>query len=281
MKYGIYSPAFGEFSDPRVLAELAHVADDAGWDGFFLWDHIYFSAPGAPIAPIGDPWVTLAAMAAATSRIKIGTYVTPLPRRRPWQLAREVVTLDHLSNGRVVLGVGIGEDRFGREYSAFGEPTDNLTHGEMLDEGLDVLNGLWSGEPFTYHGKHYRIDDVTFLPRPVQPHIPIWAGGWWPNKKPFRRAARYDGIAPVGVQGRLRSDDYREMLAYVAGFREGDRPFDVVRAAKLPEGEPGAVAGAITEYEDAGVTWWLEPIEDDMAPLDDLRARIRKGPPVG
>lgn len=279
MKYGINSPGFGQFADPRVLAELAHIADDAGWDGYFIWDHVYFTAPGAPIAPIGDPWVTLAGMAAATSRIRLGTHVTPLPRRRPWKLAREVVTLDHLSNGRVTLGLGIGEDRFGREYSAFGEPADDRLHGEMLDEGIEVLRGLWSGEPFNYDGRHYHIDDVTFLPRPVQPDIPIWIGAWWPNKKPFRRAARCDGIAPIGAEGRLTPDDYREILAYISQFRDSDRPFDVSRTAMIPEGGPGEVADAIAPYEQAGVTWWLMPLEDDMGTLDEMRALVSKGPP--
>ncbi|HET9496200.1 MAG TPA: TIGR03619 family F420-dependent LLM class oxidoreductase [Chloroflexia bacterium] len=279
MRYGINSPGFGQFADPRLLAELARLAEDAWWDGYFIWDHVYFGAPGAPPAPIGDPWVTLAAMAAATSRIRLGTHVTPLPRRRPWKLAREVVTLDHLSNGRFTLGLGIGEDRFGREYSAFGEPTDDRLHGEMLDEGIDVLRGLWSGEPFSCHGKHYHIDDVTFLPRPVQPTIPIWIGAWWPHKKPFRRAARCDGIAPIGAEGRLSPVDYRDILAYVAQFRESGLPFDVSRTAFLPEGSPAEAAAAIAEYEQAGVTWWLQPLEDDMGTLDDLRAIVRKGPP--
>jgi probable F420-dependent oxidoreductase len=279
MKYGINSPGFGQFADPRVLAELAHIADDAGWDGYFIWDHVYFTAPGAPIAPIGDPWVTLAAMAAATSHIRLGTHVTPLPRRRPWKLAREVVTLDHLSNGRITLGLGIGEDRFGREYSAFGEPADDRLHGEMLDEGIEVLRGLWSGEPFNYDGRHYHIDDVTFLPRPVQPDIPIWIGAWWPNKKPFRRAARCDGIAPIGAEGRLAPDDYREILAYISQFRDSDRPFDVSRTAMIPSGSPAETADAIAPYEQAGVTWWLMPLEDDMGSLDEMRALVSKGPP--
>ena len=189
MKYAIYSPGFGAFSDPRILAGLAHDAEDAGWDGFFLWDHVLFTMFGN--APIGDPWITLAAMATATERIRLGTLVTPVPRRRPWMLARELTTLDHLSHGRMVLGVGIGEDRFGREYSAFGEPSGAATHAVMLDEGLDVITGLWRGEPFSYSGQHYHVEDVTFLPTPIQrPRIPIWVAGNWPHKKPFRRAAQ-------------------------------------------------------------------------------------------
>jgi alkanesulfonate monooxygenase SsuD/methylene tetrahydromethanopterin reductase-like flavin-dependent oxidoreductase (luciferase family) len=278
MKFGIYSPGFGLFSNPRPLAELAHEAEDAGWDGYFLWDHILFTQFGD--APVGDPWVTLAAMAMTTSQIKLGTLVTPMARRRPWKLAREVTTLDHLTGGRVVLGVGLGKDVFGCEFSAFGEVADDKTHAEMLDEGLDVLGGLWGGEPFSYQGKHFSVDDVAFLPRPLQkPRIPIWLGGSWPNKAPFRRAARWDGISPGAVSGGLSPEHYREMLAYIGQFRTSNEPFDMVRPAPLPVGDASRVFEIIAEYEQAGVTWWLVPIEDDMGTLDELRNRIRQGPP--
>jgi alkanesulfonate monooxygenase SsuD/methylene tetrahydromethanopterin reductase-like flavin-dependent oxidoreductase (luciferase family) len=285
MRFGIYSPAFGAFSDPRVLADLAHEAEESGWDGYFLWDHVMFSAgpvrpPNPQNAPMADPWVTLAAMAMTTSRIRLGPVVTPVARRRPWKLAREAVSLDILAGGRAVLGVGIGGDQYGREFSAFGEPPDDHTHAEMLDEGLEVITGLWSGEPFSYQGKHYHVDNVQFLPRPVQqPRIPIWVAGNWPNKKPFRRAARWDGVAAGSVTGRLTPDDYREMATYINEFRTSTSPFDIVRTAMLPPGEPGEVAEAIAEYEQAGVTWWLVPLEDDMGPIEELRARIHKGPP--
>src|SRR5579884_3931949 len=145
MRYALNLPAFGEFADVRVLAALAREAEDAGWDGFFIWDHIQ-SERGRSVA---DPWVALAAIAVKTERIRIGALVTPLPRRRPWKFARETATLDHLSGGRLIVGVGIGGEWY-REYSAFGEPVDDKTHAAQLDEGLDVLVGLWSGEPFSY-----------------------------------------------------------------------------------------------------------------------------------
>jgi len=275
VKYGIYSPGFGAFSNPQILAELARDAEDAGWDGFFLWDHVHFAD-----APIGDPWITLTVMATVTSHIRLGTVITPVPRRRPWKLAREVVTLDHLSLGRAILGVGIGDDRWGREYSAFGEQMDERVRGEMLDEGLDILAGLWSGKAFSYEGKHYHLDHVTFLPEPLQkPRIPVWVAATWPNRKPFRRAARWDGVITASGQGGLTPANYREIRTYVDQFRQDDAPYDVVRPAGLPTGDRGAVAEAIAEYEEAGVTWWLVPLEDDMGPLDELGRRVRNGPP--
>lgn len=287
MKYAVYSPGFGAFSDPRVLARLASIAEEAGWDGFFLWDHILFGIPsspadrnGTPCAPIGDPWVTLSAMAACTSRIKLGTVITPLPRRRPWKLARECVTLDYLSGGRLILGVGLGSDQFGREYSAFGEPADDLTHAQMLDEGLEVIAGLWSGEPFSYHGQHYHVDNVTFLPKPLQePRIPIWVAATWPNKRPFRRSARLSGVIPASHHERLFPSEYREMAGYIRQFRPVDEPFDMIRPANLPAGAPEQVIEMVSEFEEAGVTWWLVPVEDDMGSIEQIEAVIQQGPP--
>jgi alkanesulfonate monooxygenase SsuD/methylene tetrahydromethanopterin reductase-like flavin-dependent oxidoreductase (luciferase family) len=257
---------------------MAREAEDAGWDGYFLWDHILFTMFGN--APMGDPWVSLAAMAMATSRIKLGTLVTPLPRRHIGKLARETATLDLMSEGRLVLGVGIGHDRNGREYSAFGENADDRTRGEMLDEGLEVLTGLWSGKPFSFEGKHYRVDDVEFLPRPVQePRIPIWVAGTWPHKKPFRRAAQWDGVASQAERGGLKPTDYRDIVRYIRQYRESDAPFDVIRPSPLPAGEAHRIAETIGEYEEAGVTWWMVPFEDDMGTLDELHSFVRKGPP--
>jgi alkanesulfonate monooxygenase SsuD/methylene tetrahydromethanopterin reductase-like flavin-dependent oxidoreductase (luciferase family) len=169
MKFAFDTPQFGAFADPRLLAQLAHEAEDAGWDAFFLWDHIQVGWPD----PVADPWIALAAIAMATSRILIGPIVTPLYRRHPWKLARETVTLDHLSGGRVVLGVGLGDDVFG-EIRTFDGPMDPRTRAAMLDEGLAVLLGLWSAEKFSFEGAHYTIRDAQFLPAPLQkPRIPI------------------------------------------------------------------------------------------------------------
>src|SRR5689334_13471095 len=179
---------------------MARDAEAAGWDGFFLWDHVILWP-----TPTCDPWVALAAVALATERVRIGPLVTPLPRRRITKLARETVTLDHLSNGRLVLGVGIGLGPWEWEY--LGEETDLRTRGAMLDEGLELLTKLWSGEPVMHEGRFYTCrgdkgpNDPTpiptpFLPRPVQPRIPVWVAGTWPKKPPFRRAARWDGVVP-------------------------------------------------------------------------------------
>ncbi len=176
MKFGISTINFGWFADTDLLIEVAVEAEDAGWDGFFLWDHLLVFHP-KPVVPFVDPWIALTAIAVNTKRMRIGTMVTPLPRRRPWKLARETVTLDHISKGRLTLGVGIGAPPE-VEYGLFGEETSARIRAEKLDESLDILTGLWSGESFSHHGKHYNLSEMTFLPKPRQePRIPIWVGG--------------------------------------------------------------------------------------------------------
>ena len=168
MKFSFNIQNFAPFDDVHRVVELAKEAEAGGWDGFFLWDHIHWDGP-----PMLDPWVTLAAIAMATERIRFGALVTPLARRRPWTLARETVTLDHLSRGRLIVGAGLGFP-VDVEFERLGEETDDRVRAQKLDEGLDILTGLWSGEPFSYQGEHYQLDNVTFLPRPVQqPRIPI------------------------------------------------------------------------------------------------------------
>lgn len=272
MKFAINIPNFGSFDDARAVADLAREAEAAGWDGFFIWDHVLWTAPENQ--PLADPWVTLAAIATATTRIRFGPMVTPLPRRRPWQVARAAATLDQLSGGRLVLGVGIGGDWFG-DYSRFGESPDQKAHGAMLDEALDVLQGLWSGEPFSYQGEHYTINDVQFLPRPVQqPRIPIWVAGMWPGTKPFRRAARWDGVSPLSHDDNatLQPDEIRAMRAYIAQHRASDELFDVVLGG--PPLEPAQYAA----YAEAGVTWYQDGfIWEDSVEM--VRDHIRRGPP--
>src|SRR5215218_7024737 len=162
MRFGINIPPFADFSNPRVLAELAHEAEVAGWDGFFIWDAMFFDPTFHPIA---DPWVSLAAVALGTQQIRIGTMVTPIARRRPWKLARETVSIDRLSNGRLTLGVGIG-DPAQWEFGWFGEEQDARTRAEQVDEGLEILQGLWTGEPFGFQGQHYQLHELIFKPRP-------------------------------------------------------------------------------------------------------------------
>lgn len=277
MRFAINTPNFGHYSDPRLMMEMAREAEDAGWDGFFIWDHMLWTWPEN--YPVADPYVLLAAMAAATTTIKLAPLVTPIPRRRPWKLAREVITLDHLSQGRFILGAGIGGDWFG-DYSKFGEQPDQKAHGEMLDEGLDVLSGLWSGEPFSYEGQHYQIKDAQFLPKPVQqPRVPVWVAGMWPNKKPFRRAARWDGVFPLRTDDQtLTPDDHRSINAYILEHRNSSDPFDHVHAGWMERKDVGREAEMVAEYGDAGVTWWSDGVGPEE-PLEQARGRIRLGPP--
>ena len=277
MRFAIYTPNFGTYSDPSVMAALAHEAEDAGWDGFFIWDHVFWSWPETQL--MGDPWVLLAAMAAATRRITLGPLVTPLPRHRPWNLARQAATLDRFSGGRLVLGVGIGGDWFG-DYTCFGEPADDKTHAEMLDEGLDVLAGLWSGETFNYEGRHYHIKDALFWPTPAQqPRIPIWVAGRWPHRKPARRAARWDGMVAEGRDGALTPGDVRELTTYIRANRTGYAPFDVTYVGETDGIDPAGEAATLAAYAQAGVTWWLENVQDQRGTPTQMRQRIRQGPP--
>lgn len=190
MRYSVDVPNFGDFAAPEVFAEVARRAEEAGWDGLLVWDHVV--AEKHQRLHIADPWILLTAAALATSRIRLGTAITPVARRRPSKLAREITTLDRLSGGRMIFGAGLGEP-VADEYGSFGDTTDTRVLAERLDEGLHALDLLWSGEPVIYHGNQVTVDDVTFLPTPVQrPRVPIWVGGFWPNKKPMRRAARWD-----------------------------------------------------------------------------------------
>ena len=221
MRFSINVPNFGDFADPRAVAKVAVAAEQAGWDGLFVWDHVVHRRhPGA----FGDPWMLLTAAALATSRIRLGTLVTPVARRRPQQLARQVATLDGLSGGRVIFGAGLGgpiED----EYASFGDTTDPVVLAERLDEGLDLLQRFWSGEPVNHHGRHFEVRDVTLLPASVQrPRPPVWIAGFWPHRRPMRRAARWDGAVPLFATARHghvpSTDEVRELVAYVQQCRE-------------------------------------------------------------
>jgi len=243
VRYGVSVPNFGVGVDARAITELAREAEEAGWDGFFLWDHLLAFSPGS--VPVVDPWVALTAVALSTSRLRLGPMVTPLPRRRPVKLARETVSLDHLSGGRLILGVGIGAMPY--EWNYLGEEPDARVRGAMLDKGLEVLAGLWSGEPFDHHGEHYRVAGdppeqdwrAIFYPPPLQrPRVPIWVAGTWAVKAPFRRAARWDGAFPMKVEGGgivpMTPEDAREVARYVAANRAGDGPFELVVAGETP-----------------------------------------------
>jgi alkanesulfonate monooxygenase SsuD/methylene tetrahydromethanopterin reductase-like flavin-dependent oxidoreductase (luciferase family) len=265
LRSALWLPLFDDLADPRVVAQLAADAEAAGWDGCFVWDHVDWRAP---VRQVADPWITLAAMATATERLRLGPMVSPLARRRPAKVARETATLDQLSGGRLVLGVGIGSDRFAGEFSKTGEQLDDRRRGEMLDESLEILAAAWSGEPVHHHGEHYTVDDVEFLPRPVQrPGVPVWAAGFPGKIKPMRRAARLDGFFPVNLE---RPDQLAEVVATITDLRPGmTGPYDF--AVSLPvDADP-------RPYAAAGATWCLAEF-DPGVPLDTVRGVLRDGP---
>jgi alkanesulfonate monooxygenase SsuD/methylene tetrahydromethanopterin reductase-like flavin-dependent oxidoreductase (luciferase family) len=261
--------------DARTAAEFAREAEVAGWDGFFVWE---------PVWGI-DAWVCLTAAAMRTERIRLGTMLSPLSRMRPWKLASEAATLDNLSNGRVVLSVGLGAIDTG--FEAFGEVTDRKTRAELLDEGLDILTGLWRGQPFNYQGKHYKIQETSFYPPPPpvqKPRIPIWVVGAWPSEKSMRRVVRYDGLLPavIGEDGTIRGprtpDEIPEMKAFIDAHRPQVMPFDIVVEGETSIDDPKEAAAAIRSWEDAGATWWIEAMWS-VSDLEAVLARIRHGPP--
>lgn len=274
MKFGLDIPTGGAYADPRKLADLAAEAEEAGWDGFFIQD-VLFS-----VDALTDPWVALSAIAMRTQRMRIGVFLTPIPRRRPWQLAREAVSLDYLSNGRLIFGAALGFQDL--DFTPFGEEYDAKIRAEKLDEGLEVLRGLWSGEKFSFHGKHYQLDNVTFLPKPLQsPRIPVWLAGGWPNRKPLRRAAHWDGIYLMTVNQvtneLLTTEEIREAVAYIQTNRESTDPFDVAVNGEVPD-DASKAAEIIRAYQEAGATWWID-LEGTGESFEEYRARIRRGPP--
>jgi alkanesulfonate monooxygenase SsuD/methylene tetrahydromethanopterin reductase-like flavin-dependent oxidoreductase (luciferase family) len=262
VRHAICLANIGTLSDPRLAVQLAEAAEASGWDGVFIWDHLAF-VWGPPSA---DPWTALAAIAISTERVRLGTAVTPVARRRLQVLANQVATLDVLSVGRVVFGAGLGGSP--SEFARFGEPTDEKVRGSMLDEGLGVLHRLWSGEQVTHRDEHYTVDGVTLSPTPVQATLPIWIGGNRPAS--LRRASRWDGwIAdssdPTGMT--LGPDDVARSIERIGR----DDGFDVAVLGQSDRADPA-------EYERAGATWWLENLHDQRGSLDDLLRLVSAGP---
>lgn len=274
MKYGFVLP----YGDARTAADFAFEAEQAGWDGFFVWEPVWG----------WEAWMLLTAAAMRTQRIKLGTMITPISRLRPWELASKTVTLDHLSNGRVILSVGLGAVDTG--FAEFGEVTDRKTRAELLDEGLDILTGLWRGQPFNYAGKHYHIKETKFYPPPPpiqQPRIPIWVVGAWPKEKSMQRALRYDGLLPnvMNEQGQHQPatpEAISAIAAYAKTHRADATPFDIVVEGQTPGDDGDAARSIVRQWIDAGATWWIEALwgaPDQPVDLDGILRRIKQGPP--
>ena len=274
-KFGLGVPNGGDFADPRRLAELAAAAEASGWDGFFLWDHVIRRQPWQPMV---DPWVSLAAVAMTTERIILGPMVTPLARRRVSVVARQSVTLDRLCGGRLRLGVGLGAPD--DEFTRFGEDADPKLRARVLDESLDALQLLWSGEAVSFHGDQVTIDDVEFRPTPVHGRIPIWVAGGWPGGAPFRRAARFEGVWPVAkAGGYLSVDEFTECVAAVGVHRSTDEPFDACFIDRSPAAVDAETSDKIGRLVDGGMTWWIDSLDDPTVPFERHRDRVLAGPP--
>ena len=261
MRFGLFLPVFDELSEPRVVADVAARAEEAGWDGVFVWDHIDYRAP---VEGIADPWVTLAAMAMTTETVRIGPMITPLPRRRPLKVAREVVSLDRLSGGRVVLGVGIGSDRSG-EFTHTGEELDTRTRGAMLDEGLQLLRDAWTGQPLDHRGEHYLAEGLTLRPTPLQDRLPVWVAVRYGNANPLKRAARHDGVFPIDI------DSPDKLAETLAGIDRPSGPYDVAVGAQ-DDTDP-------RPYEAVGATWWMRGFSPFEVTEAEVRAVLAAGPP--
>jgi alkanesulfonate monooxygenase SsuD/methylene tetrahydromethanopterin reductase-like flavin-dependent oxidoreductase (luciferase family) len=273
VRFCIDVPNFGRWANPRAFAEFARGVEDAGWDGISVWDHIAVE-DGWDVA---DPWVMLAAAAMVTDRIRLMTLVTPIPRRHPWKLARECVSLDLLSGGRLILGVGSGA--LGPELTMFHGEEDPRRRADMLDEGLQIVTGLWTGEPYEFHGTHYEVESVTFRPTPVQqPRIPIWVAATWPSRRPMRRAAKWDGVAPIFFSSEEQRDVeptpgmVRELADYAAVHRTADSPLDIAVGFDLRR---------VDEFAEAGVTWCRHGWDPEAGiEHEDWISAVFSGPPA-
>ncbi len=274
MKYGFVLPVH----DPTMIVELGADVEQAGWDGVFIAEMIW--------GP--DAWVALTGIAMRTERIKLGTLLSPISRMRPWKIASETATLDRLSNGRVILAVGTGALDTG--FAEFGEATDRKVRNELIDESLEIMQLLWTNQPFTFDGDHYRVDTNAlgegiraWGPEPVQhPRIPIWITGTWPPKRSMKRAVKFDGIlpnfiTPEGTMGDHSEEAIREIRAFVSAAAV-DHPVDIVVEGNTPDSSPESVT-MVERWREAGGTWWIESPWSRENDFDYLRARIAAGPP--
>jgi alkanesulfonate monooxygenase SsuD/methylene tetrahydromethanopterin reductase-like flavin-dependent oxidoreductase (luciferase family) len=293
MLTALYCPTFNDYGDPECLVALAQAAEAAGFDGFFIWDHIAIE-PGGRLA-ITDSTVALGALAQATRRLRLGALVTPLARRRPWKFAKELVTLDCLSHGRIVCGVGLGEPA-AMEFGAFGEDASPRGRALRLDEGLAILDPLLRGETVSHQGNFYQLDQVRLAPRAVQsPRMPIWVAAMEPAEGGFRRAARWDGCFPIKLaqrvaEGVVANADWSEWWLSPAEFRAAvqrvrsqrdpgsEAPFDFLASGRTLYA-PAGQSDLLTAYAEAGATWWLEWVLETPGSFEQTLAAVRAGPP--
>jgi hypothetical protein len=269
-----------EGGDVHTFSELAAEAEEAGWDGVFVADAMSIETPNFPAFPWFDPWVVLAAMAMRTKRVRIGTIITAVPRRRPWKLARETGTLDHLSGGRLILGAGLGAAQDDGGFYKVGEAMDLKIRAQRLDEGLAIIAGLWSGRPFSFSGEHYRVENMTMLPPPVQnPRIPVWVPGVWLKPKSLERALRWDGIIPQKHKSMqpMTPAEVKELKGYINDHRSETTPFDIVVGGTTPGRNRKQAVKKVRGFAEAGATWWLESMMTLTS--ENLRKRIKQGPP--
>ncbi len=273
IKFGFILP----FADARTVADLAPEIESTGWDGLFLGEALWHH----------DAWIALTAAAMVTQRLRLGTMLTPLPGFNPRKLAAESASLDNLSQGRVILSVGIGATWMG--YQAFpDEATDRKTRAEMLDEGIDILTQLYLAQPFDFEGKHYHIKltsvETQHYPQPSfqKPRIPIWTVGVWKKEKSMQRVLRCDGLLPVrmNAEGKfvdLQPQDVREMKAYVDTNRTLTTPFDIVAEGKTVGMSAAQKVDKIMPWVEAGATWWMEVTYG--VSKEEMIAHMRLGPP--
>jgi alkanesulfonate monooxygenase SsuD/methylene tetrahydromethanopterin reductase-like flavin-dependent oxidoreductase (luciferase family) len=280
VRFAINVPNFGPYADVAAMADLARIAEEGGWDGLFVWDHVTWLRSDPQ--PVADPWILLTAVALATTKLRIGTMITPVARRRPAKLVRETATLDRLSGGRLTLGVGLGSP-LDDEFRALGEPGDPKLLATRLDEGLDILAAAWSGQPVHYTGVAQRVEAVTFLPRPVQrPRIPIWVGGTWPNRGPVQRALRWDGAVFTYLDRTKRENNWRsptpaeiiDLATQVRQERGSLDGFDIVVSGRARHTDRDLVPRMAA----AGATWWQESFGPWLEDWPDTVRQIRRGP---
>lgn len=285
MRYSINIPNFGDFADVEKIMAIATAAEQAGWDGLFIWDHVVHDKARRRGTPFADPWVAMTAVALSTERLRFGPLLTPVARRRPEQLAREVATLDNLSGGRMIFAAGLGapiEDEFG----SFGDHADPVEIAGRLDEGLDLITRYWSGQRVDHDGRFYQAHDVELLPATVQqPRPPVWIGGYWPTKAPMRRAACWDGAVPLFHSARhgVVPDpaEVGDLVTFIAGQRQSMIDFEVVVGGTTP-GDPVSAGKIIGPLAEAGATWWDERMpqtDGDFQRFEPILRRVEQGPP--